>query len=271
MNNGRITYRCLIDAIEYSQDLLNAGQISANSARNPDTEIEAYFARLNMTIADNFYLNASVRREGSTKLGADNRWGTFPAVGLGADLNSFLGLEGVQQLKARASYGVTGNLPGGYGLSQEIRGWSWGGDGAAGGSTGLLRAANPNLKWEEKAELNFGIDLTMDRFSATLDIYQQTSKDFIINRIVDAAVYGFDRRFENAGQLSSDGVELALNYDVTDNYTTSINGYTDCVNPCRQIRYRLSIICQSYRSLVINRITIAVIRIRRTNRYRTIR
>jgi len=211
-----------IDAIEYSQDLLNAGQISANSARNPDTEIEAYFARLNMTIADNIYLNASLRREGSTKLGADNRWGTFPAVGLGADLNSFLGLEGVQQLKARASYGVTGNLPGGYGLSQEIRGWSWGGDGAAGGSTGLLRAANPNLKWEEKAELNFGIDLTMDRFTATLDIYQQTSKDFIINRIVDAAVYGFDRRFENAGQLSSDGVELALNYDVTDNYTTGI-------------------------------------------------
>ena len=211
-----------IDAIEYSQDLLNAGLISANSSRNPDTEIEAYFARLNMTIADNFYLNASVRREGSTKLGADNRWGTFPAVGLGADLNSFLGLEGVQQLKARASYGVTGNLPGGYGLSQEIRGWSWGGGGSAGGSTGLLRAANPNLKWEEKAELNFGIDLTMDRFSATLDIYQQTSKDFIINRIVDAAVYGFDRRFENAGQLSSDGVELALNYDVTDNYTTGI-------------------------------------------------
>ena len=211
-----------IDAIEYSQDLLNAGQISANSSRNPDTEIEAYFARLNMTIADNIYLNASLRREGSTKLGADNRWGTFPAVGLGADLNSFLGLEGVQQLKARASYGVTGNLPGSYGLSQEIRGWSWGGDGAAGGSTGLLRAANPNLKWEEKAELNFGIDLTMDRFTATLDIYQQTSKDFIINRIVDAAVYGFDRRFENAGQLSSDGVELALNYDVTDNYTTGI-------------------------------------------------
>ena len=211
-----------IDAIEYSQDLLNAGQIRANSARNPDTEIEAYFARLNMTIADNIYLNASLRREGSTKLGADNRWGTFPAVGLGADLNSFLGLEGVQQLKARASYGVTGNLPGGIGLSQEIRGWSWGGDGSAGGSTGLLRAANPDLKWEEKAELNFGIDLTMDRFTATLDIYQQTSKDFIINRVVDPAVYGFDRRFENAGQLSSDGVELALNYDVTDNYTTGI-------------------------------------------------
>jgi len=62
----------------------------------------------------------------------------------------------------------------------------------------------------------------MDRFSATLDIYQQTSKDFIINRVVDAAVYGFDRRFENAGQISSDGFELALNYDVTDNWNTGL-------------------------------------------------
>lgn len=211
-----------IDAIEYSQDLLNAGQVNASSDRNPDTEIDAFFARVNLTFNNNIFLNASLRREGSTKLGADNRYGTFPAVGLGADLNSFLDLNGVQQLKARVSYGVTGNLPAGIGLSQEIRGWSWGGGGSAGGSTNLLRAANPDLKWEEKSELNFGVDLTMDRFSASLDIYQQTSKDFIINRVVDAAVYGFDRRFENAGQISSDGFELALNYDVTPNWNTGL-------------------------------------------------
>ena len=211
-----------IDAIEYSQDLLNSGQIGASSDRNPDTEIDAFFARVNLTFNNNIFLNASLRREGSTKLGADNRYGTFPAIGLGADLNSFLDLNGVQQLKARVSYGVTGNLPAGIGLSQEIRGWSWGGGDSAGGSTNLLRAANPDLKWEEKSELNFGVDLTMDRFTASLDIYQQTSKDFIINRVVDAAVYGFDRRFENAGQISSDGFELALNYDVTPNWNTGL-------------------------------------------------
>ena len=211
-----------IDAIEYSQDLLNSGQIGASSDRNPDTEIDAFFARVNLTFNNNIFLNASLRREGSTKLGSENRYGTFPAIGVGADLNSFLDLNGVQQLKARVSYGVTGNLPAGVGLAQEIRGWTWGGGGSAGGSTNLLRAANPDLKWEEKSELNFGIDLTMDRFSATLDIYQQTSKDFIINRVVDAAVYGFDRRFENAGQISSDGFELALNYDVTDNWNTGL-------------------------------------------------
>ena len=211
-----------IDAIEYSQDLLNAGQVSANSDKNPDTEIDAFFARLNMTINNNIFINASLRREGSTKLGADNRYGTFPSISIGADLAQMLDLSGVQQLKPRISYGVTGNLPQGVGLAQEIRGWSWGGGGSAGGSTNLLRAANPDLKWEEKSELNFGIDLTMDKFSASLDVYQQETKDLILNRVVDAAIYGFDRRFENAGVISSDGFELALNYDVSDNWNTGI-------------------------------------------------
>ena len=211
-----------IDAIEYSQDLLNAGQVSANSDKNPDTEIDAFFARLNMTINNNIFINASLRREGSTKLGADNRYGTFPSISIGADLAQMLDLSGVQQLKPRISYGVTGNLPQGVGLAQEIRGWSWGGGGSAGGSTNLLRAANPDLKWEEKSELNFGIDLTMDKFSASLDVYQQETKDLILNRVVDAAIYGFDRRFENAGTISSDGFELALNYDVLDNWNTGI-------------------------------------------------
>ena len=82
-----------IDAIEYSQDLLNAGQVSANSDKNPDTEIDAFFARLNMTINNNIFINASLRREGSTKLGADNRYGTFPSISIGADLAQMLDLS----------------------------------------------------------------------------------------------------------------------------------------------------------------------------------
>ena len=89
-----------IDAIEYSQDLLNSGQIGANSDRNPDTEIDAFFARVNLTFNNNIFLNASLRREGSTKLGADNRYGTFPAIGLGADLNSFLDSKWCSAIKS---------------------------------------------------------------------------------------------------------------------------------------------------------------------------
>ena len=215
-----------INAIELGQDLLNQGFVGANSDMAPDNEIEAYFLRANLTIGDNLFVNASVRREGSTKFGEGNKYGTFPAIGLGTDLNKYLNLEGVNQLKARLSYGVTGNVPAGNGLSQEVRGFGWAGGGTSGGNTFLVRAANPDLKWEEKAEINFGLDFNTDRLSASLDIYEQTSSDFILDRQVDATVFGFDRRFENAGQVTSKGVELAVNYDLVKgdgvNYNTGI-------------------------------------------------
>ncbi|MDO7675824.1 MAG: TonB-dependent receptor, partial [Flavobacteriaceae bacterium] len=215
-----------INAIELGQDLLNQGFVGANSDMAPDNEIEAYFLRANLTIGDNLFVNASVRREGSTKFGEGNKYGTFPAIGLGTDLNKYLNLEGVNQLKARVSYGVTGNVPSGNGLSQEVRGFGWAGGGTSGGNTFLVRAANPDLKWEEKSEINFGLDFNTDRLSASLDLYEQTSSDFILDRQVDATVYGFDRRFENAGQVTSKGVELAVNYDLVKgdgvNYNTGI-------------------------------------------------
>ncbi len=126
-----------INAIELGQDLLNAGFVGANSDMAPDNEIEAYFLRANLTIGDNLFVIASVRREGSTKFGEGNKYGTFPAIGLGTDLNKYLNLEGVNQLKARLSYGVTGNVPSGNGLSQEVRGFGWAGGGTSGGSTFL--------------------------------------------------------------------------------------------------------------------------------------
>lgn len=215
-----------LNAIELGQDLLNQGFVGAGSDASPDDQIEAYFVRANVTVADNFFINASLRREGSTKFGEGNKYGTFPAIGLGTDLNKYLKLEGVNQLKARLSYGVTGNVPRDNGLSQEIRGFTWAGGDTSGGTTALARAANPDLKWEEKAETNFGLDLNMDRLTASLDIYQQTSKDFIIERLVDATVFGFNRRWENAGQVSSRGLELAVNYDLIQssnlNYNTGI-------------------------------------------------
>ncbi len=198
--------------LEASQDLQNAGFIVANSDRSPDEKIIAFFARANMTIDNGIFLNASVRREGSTKLGADNRWGIFPAFGVGVDLTRYLDLGSVDLLKVRAGYGVTGSLPLANGLSQPIRQVVNGDDGSV--STELIRAANPDLKWEEKAETNIGIELNMDRFSATLDVYNRDISDFILERTVDVAIFGVDRRFENAGRLNTQGAELTMNYDV---------------------------------------------------------
>ncbi|MDC0960464.1 SusC/RagA family TonB-linked outer membrane protein, partial [Flavobacteriaceae bacterium] len=209
-----------INAVEYSQDLLNAGLIGANSNKSPDDRIIAFFGRANVTIDDAIFINASIRREGSTKLGADEQWGIFPAIGVGVDLNKYLN-TGADKFKVRVGYGVTGALPGPNGLSQQIRNFTYDG-GQGGGSSSPSRDANPTLKWEEKAETNLGIEYRKGKWDATLDLYTRDISDFILERTVDVTLYPTGRRFENAGKLNTKGVELALNYEVNDMYTTGL-------------------------------------------------
>jgi TonB-dependent starch-binding outer membrane protein SusC len=210
--------------IETSQDLQNKGLIGINSDAGND-KIIAFFGRANVTFDDAIFVNASLRREGSTKLGEGNKWGLFPAAGIGVDLNKYLGIAGVDQFKVRLGYGVTGSLPRENGLSKQFRNIVNGADGSV--STQLARAANPDLKWEEKGETNLGIEFNAGRFGAVVDVYNRDIKDFILERTVDVAKYGVNRRVENAGSLNTKGIELALNYDVLRgdkvSYTTGVN------------------------------------------------
>ena len=214
-----------INSIESSQDFQNKALISGASSASPDEKIIAFFGRANFTFDDAIFVNASVRREGSTKLGKDNQWGVFPAFGVGVDINKYAGIASVDLLKLRVGYGVTGALPRLNGLSQEIRVIENGADGSV--TTKLSRAANPDLKWEEKRETNIGVDFKSGRLSANLDVYSRNSVDFILERTVDVAVYGVNKRWENSGSLNTKGIELALNYDVVQgddfDYTTGIN------------------------------------------------
>jgi TonB-dependent starch-binding outer membrane protein SusC len=216
--------REFINNIGTAQDLQNAGLIGAGSYTGPDERIIAFFGRANANIGEGIFLNASIRREGATKLGADNRWGWFPSLGAGIDINKYAGLGNVDVLKLRVGYGVTGALPGPNGLSQDIRNIVNGSDGSV--STRLARAGNPNLKWEEKAELNAGIDFGFGKLTGSLDAFNRNIKDFILEIIVDATQFGVDRQFQNAGQLNARGLELALNYDVfnsgSSSYSTSL-------------------------------------------------
>ena len=202
-----------IDALEWSQDQKNnLGLLTIRSDRAPDERIIAFFGRVNATFDDAIYFNFSIRREGSSKLGKNNRWGNFPAVGVGADLNKYLKLNNVDLLKFRFGYGVTGSLPSQNGLA--YRQFSQQGD--------LLSAVrsvdeNPDLKWEEKHETNFGLEFAMGRLSATLDIYHRKVSDFILQRAVDVSVYPTGQRVENGGDLSTDGFEFSANYDVVKN------------------------------------------------------
>ena len=190
----------------------------------PDERIIAFFGRVNLTIDDGIYFNASVRREGSTKLGPENQWGTFPAFGVGVDLNRYLSLGGVDLLKFRVGYGVTGALPGRSGQAQDLFVYSF----DEGGIIRKDRDANPDLKWEEKAETNIGLEFAFldSRLSGTMDYYIRNITDFILERDVPVDQFVSGRRFENVGELKTSGFELALNYDAfvgTDfNWTTGV-------------------------------------------------
>lgn len=212
--------------IGVSQDLrINAGQINANSYLSPDNKIIAFFGRANATIDDAIFLNASVRREGSTKLGEGNKWGLFPALGAGVDLNKYLGFENINVLKVRLGYGVTGALPGQSGLAQPIRNINNSADGGI--TTTLARAANPDLKWEQKAETNLGVEFATARFRATADLYTRDISDFLSEQPVEVSEFGAPVQWQNSGKLNTRGVELALSYDLVQgakvNYTTGIN------------------------------------------------
>lgn len=211
------------DQLEASQDLQNAGLMQLNSDASPDEKIIAFFGRANLTFDDAIFVNASLRREGSTKLGEDNKWGLFPAISAGVDLNKYLGLERLDLFKVRVGYGVTGALPQQSGLSKDLRTIQNGSDGSV--STKLVRGANPNLKWEEKGELNFGVDVSSGRASGSIDLYSRNVRDFILEVAVENTG-GFDRQFQNAGSLTTRGLELALNYDLikgeSTNYTTGV-------------------------------------------------
>lgn len=215
--------------IQDAQDLLEGGRVQASSSRQDDDRIIRMFGRVNATFDDAIYLNAALSREGSSRFGSENQWGIFPAVAVGADLNKYLNLNNVNLLKARLGWGVTGANPPQVGLSQQIYNVQNGADGQSGAATTQNngRAANPDLKWEEKSEINLGFEFATDRLGATLDFFTRDIKDFIILANVESSEFdGFSQRWENAGTLGVNGVELAINYDLIKqenlNYNTGI-------------------------------------------------
>jgi TonB-dependent starch-binding outer membrane protein SusC len=197
------------NALQNSGDRISglAANTNISAYRSPKNQIVAQFARLSLTYDNAIFFNASVRREGSTKLGVDNRYGVFPAVGAGVDLNKYFNVAKV--LKVRVGYGVTGSLPGAAGQSQD----AWGYNFSGGGTVVKTLDGNPNLKWEQKAETNLGVDFGFGKISGTLDVYNRNIKDFISLINVPTNVFISGKQYQNAGSLNTKGIELALRYD----------------------------------------------------------
>lgn len=187
------------------------GNVNVGSFATPNERIVAFFTRVNLTYDNGIFLNASFRREGSTKLGPNNRWGNFPSLSVGADLARYVEVDAISQLKIRLGYGLTGALPNENGLAQDQFNYSF----AGGGTVSRARDGNQDLKWEEKSEINLGVDFGFfsDRLTGSLDLYTRDIKDFILAVQVPQDQFPSGTQVQNAGRLQSKGLELLINYD----------------------------------------------------------
>ena len=194
--------------------------LTAGSYRNSNT-LAAAFGRLNYSYDGKYLLSASLRREGSSRFGANNKWGWFPAVSLGWRINQeefMLGNDYVNDLKLRLGWGVTGNN-----LNSDLRsvamltnGGSFWYNGGYVYTYGVSQNVNPDLRWEKKHEYNLGLDFAVqdNRFYGSLDVYYRQTRDLLWDYEVPTPPYTYPTLLANAGQMDSYGIELVLNADV---------------------------------------------------------
>ncbi|MBU2906911.1 SusC/RagA family TonB-linked outer membrane protein [Arenibacter algicola] len=200
--------------------------IFTNTFDNTD-ELQSFFARANYSIASKYLFTATVRADGSSRFGENNRYGIFPSAAFAWKINeeNFMG-DAMSTLKLRLSYGITGNQDGlGYGrfarrerYSTTINGdpnISDGGDVNVPGIT-TVEFANPDLKWEETTQYNVGLDFGFanDRFSGSVDVYRKETRDLLLN-IEAAQPSPQPTFFQNLDAVVlNQGAEFSLNYDI---------------------------------------------------------
>lgn len=202
---------------------LSKGNVSMDSYKSTSRLI-SFFGRVTYNYDAKYLLSASLRREGSSKFGDNNKWGLFPAISLGWRINEeqFLkDVDWVNNLKIRAGYGVTGNQD--FGSYQSLillkrvgslfynQQWI--------NSYGPGQNPNPDLRWEKKKEYNFGLDFSLfdQRLSGNIEYYKRKTEDLLWNFEVPVPPYLFNELFTNVGTISNSGVEVTINGVIINN------------------------------------------------------
>ena len=190
--------------------------LKASSYRNSNTLI-ALFGRVNYNYADKYLVSASLRREGSSRFGKNNKWGLFPAVSLGwrvAGEEFMEEVSSVNDLKLRLGFGVTGNNLGSDLKSVALlsNGGTFWYNGAYVNTYTVSQNVNPDLKWEKKYEYNLGVDFALldNRLSGSFDTYYRHTKDLLWDYEVPTPPYQYPTLLANAGVMDSYGVELSI-------------------------------------------------------------
>ena len=177
----------------------------------------AFFGRVIYNYQEKYLASVSLRRDGSSRFGADHKWGWFPAVSAGWRMSKEPWMQGIKwlsELKLRAGYGVTGNQDfGNYkSLMLMSSGTNFFYDGKWIKSYAPASNANPDLGWERKSEFNAGIDFSVldGRIGGTVDYYYRLTTDLLYDYNVPVPPYDYKTLFTNVGSISNTGIELSI-------------------------------------------------------------
>ncbi|WP_344853918.1 SusC/RagA family TonB-linked outer membrane protein [Pedobacter jeongneungensis] len=188
------------------------------TSNDPTTELQSYFARAIFNYDSKYILTATFRADGSTKFGANNKYGYFPSFAAAWDVKkeSFLSdAQWLNQLKLRLGYGKTGNQDFPSGSSQQrfvIRGV----DGLVG-----INNANPDLKWQEDKQTNIGLDFGFlnNKLTGSIDYFNKVTSDLLFpqSAFSPAAPNGVITWYNLDGEVQNKGLEISLNANIIDN------------------------------------------------------
>ncbi|MGN7720518.1 SusC/RagA family TonB-linked outer membrane protein [Chitinophaga sp. 22620] len=194
---------------------LNAAATLTGGTDKTEWVLLSYLARVNYAFKDKYLVTATIRTDGSSRFGANNRWGTFPSLALGwriSQENFMQALPAVSDLKLRASYGFTGNFNiGNYSYMSNIGTADYVFGGALAGGRVMNSFGNPNLGWEKMREFNIGIDIGLwkDRLYITADLYKRNTEALLLQVEIPQSS-GFGTVTENSGDLENKGLELGI-------------------------------------------------------------
>ena len=227
-----------VDHIAFAKQYADNGRPSGSEAKTRSLGITG---ALNYSYDDRYLADFSLRYNGSSVFGSNNRWGTFWSAGLGWNVHNEAFMKNqkvITLLKIRGSYGLTGSQN--FSPYQALATYKYYDDIVYDNITGayLMALANPDLKWQQTADLNYGFDLQMfRRLNVRLDVYNSITKNALLAMTVPTST-GFSSYQENLGEVQNRGFDLSLNYRIwqkKDNFFSVFASVSHNKNKVRKI------------------------------------
>ena len=209
----------------YIQDALGDAKTKAVNSSGGESALLSFFGKADYNFNEKYIASITVRRDGSSRLGPTNRWGTFPAAGLGWRISKEPFLKGnkvISDAMLRVGYGVTGNqsIPSGRTLNQ------FGGSNGdtyydITGSNSTVRAGyrqtslgNANLKWEENRSTNVGADLSLfdNALSLIVDVYNRATNNLLFDPALPGTAGIAAPPIVNIGRMNNKGFDISLGH-----------------------------------------------------------